>query len=71
MSPNFALDHVYGAPAQATKATGLGGMVDGVLGEYMVFPEHVSKFWIHIIRSSKSSKEREDNKEETERQSLS
>ena len=57
VSPNFALDHIYGAPTEATKASGLSGEVDGVLGEYRVFPEHVSRFWIHIIRSySKSSR---------------
>ena len=43
VSPNFALDHVYGAPTEATKATGLSGEIDGVLGEYRVFPEHVSR----------------------------
>ncbi|KJA16713.1 hypothetical protein HYPSUDRAFT_47087 [Hypholoma sublateritium FD-334 SS-4] len=40
VSPNFALDHVYGPPTEATKATGLSGEIDGVLGEYRVFPEH-------------------------------
>ncbi|KAF8957839.1 NAD-P-binding protein [Flammula alnicola] len=40
VSPNFALDHVYGPPTEATKATCLSGEIDGVLGEYRVFPEH-------------------------------
>lgn len=43
VSPNFALDHIYGPPTEATKATGLSGEIDGVLGEYRVFPEHVSR----------------------------
>jgi len=50
VSANFALDHVYGLPTEATKATCLSARVDGVLGEYRVFPEHVSRFSIHIIR---------------------
>jgi len=66
VSPNFALDHLYGPPNEAIKATGLSGGVDGVLGEYRVFPEHVS---IHIIRDL--PREREGNMEATERQSLS
>jgi len=56
VSPNFALDHLYGAPTEATKATCLSARVDGVLGEYRVFPEHVSMLSVHIIRFSKSSR---------------
>jgi len=52
VSPNFALDHLYGPPTEAIKATGLSGGVDGVLGEYRVFPEHVTRFSIHIIRET-------------------
>jgi hypothetical protein len=58
VSPSFALDHIDGAPTAAIKASGLSGEVDGVLCEYRVFPVHVSRLWIHIIRSySKSSRE--------------
>jgi NADPH:quinone reductase-like Zn-dependent oxidoreductase len=56
VSPNFALDHLYGAPTEAIRATGLGAGVDGVLGEYRVFPEHVSMFYFHVISSLRSSK---------------
>ena len=69
VSPNFALDHLYGAPTVATKSTGLSGEVDGVLGEYRVFPEYVSKFSIHIIRNP--PRERENDMEATEHQFFS
>ena len=38
---NFAVDHVYGDVTKQTKATSLGGAIDGVLTEYKVLPAHV------------------------------
>ena len=38
---NFAVDHVYGDVTEQTKATSLGGAIDGVLTEYKVLPAHV------------------------------
>ena len=49
VSPNSTLDHVYGAPSKVVKAIGLSGKVDGVWGEYRVFPENVSRFFIRVF----------------------
>ncbi|KAI5984595.1 hypothetical protein EDD15DRAFT_2375024 [Pisolithus albus] len=38
--PNFALDHVCGDVTEETKATALGGNIDGVLREYINVPAH-------------------------------
>ncbi|TBU38096.1 NAD(P)-binding protein [Dichomitus squalens] len=40
VSPNFAVDHVFGDPTAEIKATGLGAPIDGVLTEYKIVPAH-------------------------------
>ena len=42
VSANFTIDHIFGEATQETKATGLGGPIDGVLTEYKVLPARVS-----------------------------
>lgn len=39
--PNFALDHVCGDVTEETKATALGGNIDGVLREHINVPAYV------------------------------
>ena len=41
VSPNFAIDHIYGDVTEDIKNTGLGGQIDGVLREYINVPAHV------------------------------
>ena len=41
VSANFALDHVSGETNRDIQQTALGGLVDGVLTEYQVFPDYV------------------------------
>ena len=38
---NFALDHIDGDATKEIMDTALGGVIDGVLREYMVVPVHV------------------------------
>ncbi|RPD77238.1 NAD(P)-binding protein [Lentinus tigrinus ALCF2SS1-7] len=40
VSSNFATDHLFGDITEETKATSLGGAIDGVLTEYKVLPAH-------------------------------
>ncbi|EPQ55961.1 NAD P-binding protein [Gloeophyllum trabeum ATCC 11539] len=40
VTANFALDHIYGDSTPDVHKTVLGGLIDGVLTEYRVFPEH-------------------------------
>ncbi|PSR73016.1 hypothetical protein PHLCEN_2v11120 [Hermanssonia centrifuga] len=40
VTSNFTLDHIAGDITPAVQKTALGGLLDGVLSEYKVFPEH-------------------------------
>ncbi len=42
VTSNFTLDHIAGDITPAVQKTALGGLLDGVLSEYKLFPEHVS-----------------------------
>ena len=41
VTANFMLDAIFGDPTKETRATGLGGPIDGVLTEYKALPAHV------------------------------
>lgn len=38
---NFLLDHIAGANTPAANDTAKGALIDGVLTEYRILPEHV------------------------------
>ena len=43
VTANFMLDAIFGDPTKETRATGLGGPIDGVLTEYKALPAHVRR----------------------------